>query len=1821
VLDLNSLFSQSPDIGFITDRTGAIQAFTAGAVKALGVPGSELLGRSLSELDDSGRIGKFFTESGKGESRMRLQFNLRTRTGRTLSMDSLASCLRDPEGQPAGWFFAGQDLRGAVAEARGTRTILDHLIDSIGAVLWSFDRQGTVITWSRACESVFGIPREEAEGKLSTAALFGDPPSYGQALAAVDRSGQYSGELELVTSPGTRRPFHVSMTRLLGGESGAIGYSCVALDIAERKRVEEFQRVLFERAGEAILVVDPPSQRILDVNQKACEIHGYTREEMLSLKVPDLLPPDLPPSVAEAANRALAESGRFESERHVHCRKGGVSFPCAINIRRFAIGGRAFCICVVRDLTDQAKAEEFFRALFQKSNDGLILVEAKGLGVVEANEEVCRLLGYTREELLGLTLSGLIGPDPPLGREGPLEEGPREAHSRARRQFLRKDQTRIPTDLTLSRLEFAGGTYLLAAVRDITETLKVEEALRESAERFRGLFDATFEGIAVHENGILVDVNEAYASMLGYTREELIGKKISDHLAAECLEDMQRQMKSRSEKPLEVTAIRRDGSRIRVEGRARSIVYRGRPMRLGAVRDVTEARRISGQLEEAKAFLEHIQESANDGFVLLDDRGVYVAVNRKLLEMRGLKREDFIGRSFMEDASPERLESFRTYYARLMKGESVRMRTQMQSAEGQEKTVDVSSAPLERGGRKYVFAIVRDVTDQVRAEEELKRAHEDLEKRVADRTAELSAEVAQRRRAEDALRESEERYRTISESGPLPLCIARVSDGQIVYANPACQVLLGLPPEALVGRAAGDFYFDPEDRPWLLERFRHEGSVRHHELRVRRADGTARWVNLSIQPITFKGEPAMLGTFFDIHERRRAEEALRESEERFRGAFDHAGIGMCLSFPDGRFLKVNRSFCEMVGYSDSELLETTFEAITHPEDRQESARIASSLVRGDHATAHFQKRYLHRDGHVVWAFLSTHLLRDAQGLPLYFVTQIQDVTKRREAEEALRLAHDELERRVAERTAELAQTNRLLQSEIEERKRAVESLLLYEEIFARASEGVLILDPQGRMLQQNEAHRKLLGYSDEEIVGKTPELWATSFPENRRAMEQHGIFQGEVASRAKWGQEIIVELSAFPTRDPAGRTTGIVAIKRDITERKWAERAFRFILEGTSSHTGERFYRSLVRHLASALQVRFSLLSQASDLPPTRVRTLAFWAGNDFGQNFEKRLRGSPCEGVLAGTDCCYPRDLGRLFPQDPVLAELGAQSYMGVPLQDARGRTVGHLAVLHDRPIEDTGRKMAILKIFASRAGAELERQKTEEALRHSEERWRSLATHVPDFVLTINRRLEIEFINRTVAGGRIEDVLGKSVLGFVPEEFQDRVRKAIESVFEMGKPTAYEVPSVADNGGIAWYSTRVGPILHEGKVVGASLIATDITERRSVDEALRYQKTLLESQSEAAIDGILVVSREGKMVSFNRRFIEMWDIPESALQSQSESGALGSVLGQVEDPEAFQARLRHLYEHPDEESRDELTLLDGRTFDRYSAPVRSREGVLYGRVWYFRDVTGRKRTEIELRRAAEETRRAYEDLKQAQAQLIRSEKLASIGMLVSGVAHELNNPLNVMYGNLQLLGQVFEGRPKSGTGVPGRKVPASRALKIRRMIRDALKAAEHARGVVEDFRSFARDVRTAEAVDLNQCLEETVSLMKRELHPRVRVVKNLRPLPSVRCFRGQMNQVFLNLLKNASEAIEKKGTITLRTHRKDGRIVVEVEDTGRGMAEDVRRKLFEPFFTTKPVGKGLGLGLSISAMIVHNHGGRISVRSRPGHGSVFRVEIPVRS
>jgi signal transduction histidine kinase len=281
------------------------------------------------------------------------------------------------------------------------------------------------------------------------------------------------------------------------------------------------------------------------------------------------------------------------------------------------------------------------------------------------------------------------------------------------------------------------------------------------------------------------------------------------------------------------------------------------------------------------------------------------------------------------------------------------------------------------------------------------------------------------------------------------------------------------------------------------------------------------------------------------------------------------------------------------------------------------------------------------------------------------------------------------------------------------------------------------------------------------------------------------------------------------------------------------------------------------------------------------------------------------------------------------------------------------------------------------------------------------------------------------------------------------------------------------------------------------------------------------------------------------------------------------------------------------------------------------------------------RVRTE-QLRSANEELEAAYRDLQATQMQLIQREKMASVGQLVAGVAHELNNPIGFVSSNVTTL-EEFVKRLRSMLEVY-RAVPlpdAERervegqwaALKVDyalkyldSMILGIREGAERTRKIVRDLRVFARsDDDVWQPVDLHEEIESSLTLLNHLLKDRVTVHRKFGDLPSVECVRSQIDQVFLNLLANAAQAITGEGAITIETRREDGGAVVTISDTGPGIAQDVIGRIFDPFFTTKPVGEGTGLGLSISYEILKKHRGEITAASPPGSGATFTVRLPM--
>jgi two-component system, NtrC family, sensor kinase len=280
---------------------------------------------------------------------------------------------------------------------------------------------------------------------------------------------------------------------------------------------------------------------------------------------------------------------------------------------------------------------------------------------------------------------------------------------------------------------------------------------------------------------------------------------------------------------------------------------------------------------------------------------------------------------------------------------------------------------------------------------------------------------------------------------------------------------------------------------------------------------------------------------------------------------------------------------------------------------------------------------------------------------------------------------------------------------------------------------------------------------------------------------------------------------------------------------------------------------------------------------------------------------------------------------------------------------------------------------------------------------------------------------------------------------------------------------------------------------------------------------------------------------------------------------------------------------------------------------------------------------TEIKL--VSEELTAAYGELKETHSQLLQQEKMASIGQLAAGVAHEINNPIAFISSNLgtmvkylERLEQFLEQQSAAVAQTAPEPLQQELArgrqkLKVDYILNDAKNllaesqdGSERVRSIVQNLKSFSRvDDTNRSYVDINDCLESTVTIAWNELKYKATLTRDYGELPPVKCLPQQLNQVFLNMLVNAAHAIETQGEITVSTRSAGDQVLVSFRDTGCGIPEEIRSRIFEPFFTTKEVGKGTGLGLSISYDIIKKHNGSIEVESAPGCGTTFTIRLPV--
>lgn len=281
------------------------------------------------------------------------------------------------------------------------------------------------------------------------------------------------------------------------------------------------------------------------------------------------------------------------------------------------------------------------------------------------------------------------------------------------------------------------------------------------------------------------------------------------------------------------------------------------------------------------------------------------------------------------------------------------------------------------------------------------------------------------------------------------------------------------------------------------------------------------------------------------------------------------------------------------------------------------------------------------------------------------------------------------------------------------------------------------------------------------------------------------------------------------------------------------------------------------------------------------------------------------------------------------------------------------------------------------------------------------------------------------------------------------------------------------------------------------------------------------------------------------------------------------------------------------------------------------------------------------------EALQRALHELKHSQAHLVQSEKMASLGQMVAGVAHELNTPLGYVRNNVQLLQELvepiielakvqtqlnacmtdaettqeqLEATLLAVQRVAEEAAPEYFAADFTPLVEDTLYGVDQIAELAANLKDFARlDRAMTEAVSLNDCVTSSLVIARSVLKDKVEVVTRLQDLPLITCTPSQINQVLLNLLTNAAQAMERQGKILIRSWAENNLVYLSLQDNGRGMPKDVQQRIFDPFFTTKAVGEGTGLGLSISYKIIQEHGGSIRFVSEPGRGTRFLISLPI--
>ncbi len=1005
---------------------------------------------------------------------------------------------------------------------------------------------------------------------------------------------------------------------------------------------------------------------------------------------------------------------------------------------------------------------------------------------------------------------------------------------------------------------------------------------------------------------------------------------------------------------------------------------------------------------------------------------------------------------------------------------------------------------------------------------------------------------------------SEKKYRELYDFLPIPVYEMDL-EGNMIAANRAVYELFGGSENDLKQGFNVWRLLSPEDREKSIGNMRRllEGEkISGTEYMLSKPDGKVFPAVVVSSVIYGDGKPVGLrGAVIDITERRQAEEALRESEIKFKDLSEKSIVGIYL-IQDGLFRYVNATFARIFGYEIDEMLDKLgTRDVVAPEDLPVVEEQLQKRLSGAIKTSHYVLKALTKQQNV--RYIEVHSSATIyRGRPAAIGT-VLDITDRSQAEEALR-----------------------------------ESETKFKDLSEKSIVGIYLVQDD-RYQYMNATFARILGYEIEDMLGVMgpkdvihPEDWPLVEEYLRKRLSgEIKYVHYEFRIRTKQGAVRYMEVHSSSTVY-RGRPAAIGTML-DITDRK--------LSEGRLRESEERYRSVFENHSA----VKFLIDPDSGGIVEANDAAVKY-----YGWPKEKLLQMKIHEiNTLSPED--IKKELGKARNREKTYFEFrhrradgsirDVEVYSGTI--DIQGRKLIH-SIVHD--ITERKRSEALYQVLAeSSMGA-----------------------------IFIVQDGKFRFINKNAIAytGYTEDIRGRDADIMIHPEDKAMCSAYAKEMLNGLRTTAYEYRIVTKGNRIRWISQILTPIVYDGRlaILGNALDVTDLKE----SQARLAEITALESSIMSAIPHVVLGLQNSCILFVN--------------------DAAESVFGWK--PEELIGRTLDVFCQDENECRDLTGQFQSETVNE--TPAR-REAEIHCRHRDGRNIVCKVTSCRTGESAGGKIVAIFEDVtakKMSQIQLLQAEKMASIGKLAAGVAHEINNPTAFVSSNLNTLSEYVNDmiagcnmsrdimRELQELG-PGKPVPGAVMDRLRQikefeaklkmddiyedaaaLIAESREGTGRIARIVQDLKNFAHPGEEKEtSFNVNENIESTLNIVWNELKYKASVRKDYGDIPRVLGYPQQLNQVFMNLLVNAAQAIKDKGEIRISTKSDGGYIEIGISDTGVGIPPENLPKLFDPFFTTKEVGKGTGLGLHVAYSIIEKHNGSIDVESTVGAGTTFTVRIPI--